>query len=152
MTTESSEQASKKMPWTESVPLYIAAALVAAVVLFLVGGALFADTDATMRRKILGKWQTYGKADGPVEVVFTEDGEAAGTDGFMDLRFTWAINNGEIALQLKGGGDWLSSTAAGLLKMFSSRPSSAAMPIRFEGYSVMYVGGEKFVRLGRGNE
>jgi hypothetical protein len=153
MTTESSGQAKKKMPWTESVPLLIGLAVVAAVVLFLVGGVVFADSDEMLRRKVLGTWRICFEDRGCIENTFSANGELAMTDGATSLRGTWSIENGGITVHFKGGGDWLSSTIVGLTRLFGTRADDVIhRSISFDGDSVMYLGSEKFVRLGHGND
>lgn len=153
MAAEPSNTPHKKIPKTESAPILIGSALIVAALLAIAFSVLFADSDATLRRKVLGKWQVCPKDQACVEFIFTADGEVAMRQMYidlqMDLRSTWSIHNKEITLELKGGGDWLSSTGAGLLKLFGYQSAKARRwPIRFEGNSVMYLGNDKFVRLG----
>lgn len=153
MTAGHSEPTTKAMPKAESVPIFIALALMVAVIPAVAFSALGVDSDASLRRKIVGTWQICPKDQPCIENVFTADGKFAMkglfVDYVMELRGTWTIHNGNITCQLKGGGDWLSSTVVGLAHLFGTSASKVMhLPIRFEGGSVMYIGDEKFVRIG----
>jgi hypothetical protein len=151
MSTHSSEQAKKKMPWKESVPLLIGLAVVAAVVLLLVGAAFLGDTDESLRRKVVGSWQYCRTENECCQFVFTADGEMAMKYLFVDIRWLWSIKDGILDLQFKGGGDTFTSLLAGLMPLWSNNwKERYQLPLRFEGDSIMYHGKEgPFVRLGR---
>lgn len=153
MTAEHSEPATKAMPMAESVPIFTALALIAAVVLAIACSALFADSDATLRRKVLGSWQTCPKDQACTELIFDADGDMAMRQPPLDFRCTWSIHDGVLTVQLRGGGDMLSSTGVSLLYLFySSARNGKHLPIRFEGDSVMYIGDEKCIRVGQASQ
>lgn len=153
MTAGPTEGIKKALPKTESVPMFMATALLVALGLVVAVSALVGDSDASLRRKVLGTWQVCPKDQACYESVFSADGQLvmkpSVVDLVMDLRFTWSIHNRVITLQLKGGGDWFSSAVASLAQLFGSRSAKVMhLPIRFEGDAVMYIGDGKLVRIG----
>jgi hypothetical protein len=109
MSTESSEQARKKVPWTESVPLYAAFALSAVIVLFFIGVAFLGKSDETLRDNLLGKWEAVSKEGDSLRWEFHSDGRLiTEQDNIGVYENTWAVQEGRLVLRVKQGGNIIS--------------------------------------------